>query len=79
MAANLNKIADKVRDNSKENIKHTVKKPKQSKMKSKGSLAHRPTGRPPFMAWAEQESIKERQFPQCAQVSCEVCKFAKLK
>ena len=69
MAANLNKIADKVRDNSKEN-KHTSGKPKESKMKSKGSLAHRPTGRPPFMAWAEQESMKQRHFPQRAEV-CE--------
>ena len=67
MAANLNKIADKVRDNSKEN-QRALRKPKESKMKSKGSLAHRPTGRPPFMAWAEQESMKERQFPQRAQV-----------
>ncbi len=67
MAANLNKVADKVRDNSKQH-QCTLRKPKESKMKSKGSLAHRPTGRPPFMAWAEQERMKERHFPQCAEV-----------
>ena len=67
MAANLNKIADKVKDNSKEN-QHTSRKQKELKMKSKGTLAHRPTGRPPFMAWAEQESENDKHFAQRAEV-----------
>ena len=67
MAANLNKIADKVKDNSKEN-QHTSRKQKDLKMKSKGTLAHRPTSRPPFMAWAEPEHKNERHFPQRAEV-----------
>ena len=67
MAANLKKVADKVRDNSRGKVYSSIK-PKETKIKSTGTLAQRPTGRPPFAAWAEQERRKERQFPLRAEV-----------
>ncbi|XP_028401464.1 uncharacterized protein LOC114524550 [Dendronephthya gigantea] len=70
MAANLNKIAktsaDKIRDSSNES-KSRSGISKHSKMRSKGSLAHRPNDRPPYMAWAEQENKRETHFPQRAE------------
>lgn len=72
MAADLNSIANrnKIRGTSKE-IQRSSRMPMELKVKPKHSLAHRPTGRPPHMAWAEQETKKERYFPERAEV-CEL-------
>lgn len=73
MAANLNKISDRVRDISKTNRQHREKpKPKESKLKSKGLLAHRQTERPPFSTWVEYERVKVGHYPLEAEV-CSIC------
>ena len=72
MAANLKEISDRVRDTSK--TKQTYRrKPdtKATKLKSRGLLAHRSSGKSPFVAWVEPETTKESYF--YPQNHAEVC------